>query len=110
MGSEASDLQHLVHRRAAGGGRLGSWKVAEKGALRFEIARCRTEIGACVLSSDECPGRHGSDHPPLAQSVVALPRLQPLKRRGGGEDIGIRVAAPDQLHANRQAIAQAGWN
>jgi hypothetical protein len=32
MGSEDSDPQHLVQGRAAGGGWLGSWKVAEKGA------------------------------------------------------------------------------
>ena len=32
MGSEASNLQHLVHGRAAGEGRLGSFKVAEIGA------------------------------------------------------------------------------
>ena len=56
MGSVASNLQDLVHGRAADRAGLRfrsreneqSCKVAEKGAQRFEIARCRTEIGACA--------------------------------------------------------------
>src|SRR5271168_2152232 len=54
--------------------------------------------------------RRHLNHPSRAQSVVALPRLQPLKRRGGGEDIRIGVAPPYQLHANPQAIAETGRN
>jgi hypothetical protein len=52
MGSEASDPQHLVRGRAADRARLPTSRknheVAEKGAQRSEIARCKTEIGACV--------------------------------------------------------------
>jgi hypothetical protein len=55
MGSEVSNPQDVVHGRATDRARLRLTnrkngkvtKVAEKGALRFEIARCRTEIGAC---------------------------------------------------------------
>jgi hypothetical protein len=55
MASEASDPQHLVRRltvrgpgsRASRMTRSRFWEVAEKGAQCFEIARCKTEIGAC---------------------------------------------------------------
>ena len=54
MGSEASNPQDVVHGRAAhralrlteGEGLGGSYKVAEKGAERLEVVRCKTEIGA----------------------------------------------------------------
>jgi hypothetical protein len=52
--SDAWKPQHLVHVRVAdralrlrAAGMTKSKKVAEKGAQRFEIAPCRTEIGAC---------------------------------------------------------------
>ena len=55
MASEASDPQHLVRRvtvrgpgsRASRMTRSRFWEVAEKGAQCLEIARCKTEIGAC---------------------------------------------------------------
>lgn len=50
MGSEASNPQDVVHGRAADRARLRKndkvAKVAEKGAYGFDIARCKTEIGA----------------------------------------------------------------
>jgi hypothetical protein len=51
MGSEASNLQDLVHGARLTGARFRltsrtNGKVAEKGAKGFEFARCRTEIGA----------------------------------------------------------------
>ena len=39
MGSDASNLPHLVHGRVADRGQLGSDKVAGKGAYRLEVAR-----------------------------------------------------------------------
>src|ERR1700678_974267 len=56
MASEASDPQYLVRRLTVRGSasrasRMTSCrfcKVAEKGAQCFEIARCKTEIGACL--------------------------------------------------------------
>jgi hypothetical protein len=50
-GSEAADPQDVVNGRAAtlrDSARMTKLqKVAEKGAQGFEIARCKTEIGAC---------------------------------------------------------------
>jgi hypothetical protein len=62
--SEVSNPQYLVQEHTADRARLRLTnrekdKVAEKGALGFEIARCRTEIGArgaSLVRRDRLPG------------------------------------------------------
>jgi hypothetical protein len=68
MASEASDPQDLVRRltvcgsgsRASRMTKIPVWEVAEKGAQCFEIARCKTEIGACVPTSRRYRGSWAS--------------------------------------------------
>ena len=67
MASEASDPQHLVRRltmrgsgsRASRMTKIRFREVAEKGAQCFEIARCKTEIGACPRHLLRAPGPAG---------------------------------------------------
>src|SRR5271163_3752275 len=87
MGSEASNLQDVVHGRAAGRARLRltsrkNDEVAEKGALGPEIARCRTEIGACPPSEmwEIKRGSQSLGIPYLAEKLPGC--VSPLPRAG----------------------------
>ena len=88
MVSEASKPQHLVHGRAADralrprAARMPKLKVTKlpscrKGAQRLEIARCRTEIGACLLPSER---RACIRLSPKRDVVVVMSRSASLRR------------------------------
>src|SRR5437667_1419773 len=40
------------------------------------------------------------DRPFGADAIGVLPRAQPLEGRGGGQNVAVGVAPPDQLHAD----------
>jgi hypothetical protein len=83
MGPETLDPQYLVHGRAADRARLRLTsrekdKVAEKGAQRFEIARCRTEIGArgaSLVRRDRLRGLGAAERPSSALSGARNKRM-----------------------------------
>ena len=83
MGPETLDPQYLVHGRVADRARLRLTsrekdKVAEKGAQRFEIARCRTEIGArgaSLVRRDRLRGLGAAERPSSALSGARNKRM-----------------------------------
>src|SRR5277367_191692 len=77
-----------LRNRPGNGASLGRYKVAEKGAQRFEIARYRTEIGACggFIRLTEAPSPSSWSRSastvrsrPSELSLFQFGDLQPLK-------------------------------
>jgi len=88
MGPETLDPQYLVHGRAADRARLRLTnrekdKVAEKGAQRFEIARCRTEIGARGASLVRRDWLRGLERPTADRRLSRAPGRSEWAARGG---------------------------
>ena len=86
-----------------------SCKVAEKGAQRFEIARCRTEIGACappIRTLRETPhslpkalladkGAHYDDDAPIYPNASSSPIMRSISESPMPQKPGSRASRPN---------------
>ena len=89
--------------------------MRERGNLLACQPECaQTELRARKQDSSFCPWARPSssssisERPFDANAIGRAPGTQPLHCRSGREHVGVGVAPADQLHADRQAAAQAG--
>jgi hypothetical protein len=97
----------IVRRRL---GLACCWRRANGKARRGKKSKCGQNLSCNPLISNETvPFTLAWGERPLGANAIRIfPGLQPLKASGGGENVAIGITPADQLHANRQTLAEAG--